>query len=267
MFYKHTYMIYSISAEDETKVTIRFWNGKSKRKAVRFCPFCEKLIQQEISTHVLTVHKDSDNVRQILQLPEGAKERKMRLKLLTHEGTYKHNMKVMKRGCGDFYVSQKKRDNLGSQDYTLEDFTACEYCKLFMCKKLVTQHQGTCRMRKYLHPKHEPTEMPKHKPAEMPGLKSREVLGPRPAEDLGSKSVEVLGPKPVEVLGPKPIEMLWSKLVEVPEPKSREIPGPKPIEVVKKKRFNMNPRKSLPGLALLGMYLIKFWSDMFETTV
>ena len=55
--------------------------GKRSYRKVDYCVYCEKAIFSKISTHYINVHRDEDDVNELMMLNLGSKERKQALVL------------------------------------------------------------------------------------------------------------------------------------------------------------------------------------------
>lgn len=136
--------------EMRSKVTVKVI--KKEGPHFHYCTFCgEKLFHRQ-TNHLITDHKDDEHVSQITKLPQDSEERKVRLSMLLYEGNYKHNLNVMKNGCGEFIVLNSLMGNLRPESCTLEDFVLCEHCKRFMSKKSLRHHQYSCRVKRFFQP-------------------------------------------------------------------------------------------------------------------
>ena len=109
---------------------------------IHYCKFCGSQIRSKMSRHLLNVHADETDVKEILLMPKGSKERRTRLTMLTNEGNFNHNITVIQKGEGELVVG-KRFANKSACDYT-----ACEFCHRFESKKNLWRHMKSCAARK-----------------------------------------------------------------------------------------------------------------------
>ena len=76
-------------------------SGKTKRSKQRSvkklaCLICGELKSHRISEHLLSVHKEDDEVKKIAKMDKGSQERRTALTLLKNKGNLFHNIEVEK---------------------------------------------------------------------------------------------------------------------------------------------------------------------------
>ena len=107
-----------------------------------FCIFCEKEIRSKIARHLLTVHKDSPRVKDIMKLEKRSRQRMNALHLLANEGNLKHNAGVLKAGVGKIVVSH--RTSRGRKVHKPNEFGPCTECHKFVLRKTLWLHHRKC---------------------------------------------------------------------------------------------------------------------------
>ena len=112
---------------------------------VNFCTFCKKEIKSKIARHILSVHKDDPRVSDIRFLPPRSHERMIQLQVLANEGNFKHNTEVLKGKPGQLVVARRRGH--GEKPHQAEDFLPCEFCKLFIIRDNLWQHNRSCNVR------------------------------------------------------------------------------------------------------------------------
>ena len=115
-----------------------------------FCTFCGTKVVSKISRHLVTVHKDKEAIKSILDLPKGSRQRNLLLQTLVNEGNFKHNTSVIRRGEGEVVVG--RRSSVISKNPS--DYTACEFCKKWEARKNLWRHTKSCLARKEYYMKH-----------------------------------------------------------------------------------------------------------------
>jgi len=71
-----------------------------------FCTFCGTKIVSKISSHLVTVHKDKEAIKSILELPKGSRQRNLLLQTLVNEDNFKHNTSETRRGEGEVWADE-----------------------------------------------------------------------------------------------------------------------------------------------------------------
>ena len=116
---------------------------KQSYDKINYCTFCEKA-STKISRHLLTVHKEEESVRPILFLPKRSKERILALEILSNEGNFKHNLKVISTGSGHCVIARRTNE---TEKLDHQDFLPCEYCKKFIKKTSLWHHHRQCTVK------------------------------------------------------------------------------------------------------------------------
>ena len=111
---------------------------------INYCTFCHKAIKSKISRHLLTVHIDEPQVKEILLLEKRCKKRIALLQVLANEGNLKHNADVFKDGKGCVVVGRRNC----SVKRRAAHYLPCEFCKKFVVKNSLWRHFRTCQIRK-----------------------------------------------------------------------------------------------------------------------
>lgn len=115
-------------------------SGKTKRSKQRSvkklaCLICGELKSHRISEHLLSVHKEDDEVKKIAKMDKGSQERRTALTLLKNKGNLFHNIEVEKGvKKGELIVIRRPDDG----DYT--DFLPCTSCLGYIKKKDMWRH-------------------------------------------------------------------------------------------------------------------------------
>lgn len=110
---------------------------------LNFCKFCHKCLKGKISKHLLNVHKDEIEVKNIVRERKGSQERRRLLGLLANEGNYLHNTTVLQRGHGPVVIA--RRDTKSKRD--VMNYLPCEHCKRFYKKETLWRHYRVCSSR------------------------------------------------------------------------------------------------------------------------
>ena len=145
-------LVKTFGNEQQTMIKVMEKQGENG-PIFHYCTFCGEKKFGSITNHFVTDHKGEERVSQITELPQESEERKIRLSVLLHDGDYKHNLNVLKNGCGEFIILKSLMGDLKLEDCTLEDFIACDHCKRFMSTKLLQHHMYTCRVKKFFRPR------------------------------------------------------------------------------------------------------------------
>ena len=122
-----------------------------KRHACRYC----KMHYSKIARHLEQCHKDEEEVRKVLQLPKGSKDRHVAWAKLRNKGDYQHNFSVLKAKRGVVIPkyrgskSSSKKRNAGKK-YT--DYVPCQYCHAFYNIRELWQHTKRCPHKKESSP-------------------------------------------------------------------------------------------------------------------
>ncbi|XP_052065843.1 uncharacterized protein LOC127705557 [Mytilus californianus] len=112
------------------------------RKPKRPCPFCG-IFQSRLSRHILTKHKDNDEVKAAKQLP--VKDRNQVLCNLKRRGYHQYNLKLMKED--DFDVKQilKERQTRKQREGdAMESRVMCSTCQGYFVKEHLNIHRNKC---------------------------------------------------------------------------------------------------------------------------
>lgn len=116
------------------------------------CFYCTKLLSK-IGRHILTVHKDENEVSRILATTKNkSRERKIELELLRKKGNFHHNMKVKKVG-GVMHISRRPGSN---ENASHSEYLPCRNCLTFVKKDQLWRHNRSC-------PQRRPNENPNRK--------------------------------------------------------------------------------------------------------
>jgi hypothetical protein len=108
---------------------------------VNFCTFCGIGIHSKISRHLLRVHKNEEQILEILLQQKRSKNRINMLNALANEGNFKHNIEALRTGKGQVVVARR------SEHKKVSDYVACEFCKKFQSKRNMWRHSRTCQAR------------------------------------------------------------------------------------------------------------------------
>ena len=118
--------------------------GKNKNYKIRHCLFCQQGIQQQIIRHLERKHKDEPEVKILMALPSGSKERKEMCNKLHNEGNFQHNMEVLEKQEGVLLVTRRSKKNTN----TFKDYLPCTHCLGFYNKDDISRHcKSTCKFR------------------------------------------------------------------------------------------------------------------------
>ena len=116
--------------------------------------FCSKCIHSKMARQLLGVHSDKPKMRDIKLLTKQTKERNVELEILINEGNLKHNMEVLKAGCGQIVVA--RRSSIQHQhENCAKDFLPCEYCKKFVLKSSLWFHSQNCTVWNFFNGGHQ----------------------------------------------------------------------------------------------------------------
>jgi hypothetical protein len=74
-----------------------------------------------------------------------AHERIIQLQMLANEGNFKHNTDVLKGNPGNLVVARRRGNR--EEQHKAEDVLPCEFCKLFVIRDNLWQHNKTCNVR------------------------------------------------------------------------------------------------------------------------
>jgi hypothetical protein len=98
-----------------------------------------------MARHLLNKHKKHATIHDIKCLPKRSKERLYRLEILINDGNYKHNLDVLKNKKGMLVVARRS----SKKCLNPKNFLPCQYCKLFVNKRLLWHHVNHCSVRLY----------------------------------------------------------------------------------------------------------------------
>lgn len=119
-------------------------SGKSNKRVWdrrNICPFCEKP-SLKLSRHLTRRHRQEAEVQDVLELAKHSKERREAFQLLVNKGNYIHNMKVKRGLKNDALIPARRMRTAGNGPVRrMKDFVACEYCKGFFPRSLVSRHK------------------------------------------------------------------------------------------------------------------------------
>ncbi|XP_071830278.1 uncharacterized protein [Apostichopus japonicus] len=101
------------------------------------CLFCGKLLKVVIGRHYLSQHKDEVAVAQIMALPVGSRERKVKLDLLRNKGNFFHNEEVIQTQTGEIILM--RRPSTGAY-FDLDDYGPCPQCLGYVSKDDLWRH-------------------------------------------------------------------------------------------------------------------------------
>ena len=124
-------------------------NCKNVYDKCHFCPFCLVRINSKISRHILNVHRDHPRVSPILMLEKRSEKRRALLQQLENEGNFIHNIDVLREGNGNIVVGRRPTE---VDNNKVKDYLPCEYCRKFIIKSSLWQHQKNCLVHKVLRP-------------------------------------------------------------------------------------------------------------------
>ena len=117
-------------------------NGKKKSDRVQnqrhACVFC-KALKTHIQDHMLRKHKDTRQVRAILQCTSEKEKDKLK-DLLRAEGDHEHNIRVTTDGKGELLLFRRP-----TEEFDHKDYGPCLVCKEWMLKKSIKKHQKSCK--------------------------------------------------------------------------------------------------------------------------
>lgn len=116
--------------------------GKKKTyDKCHYCIFCGTQIVSKIQRHLLSVHKNEEQVKEIKFLPKRSKERSVLLQKLVNDGNFEHNIAVIKEGEGQLVVGRRTE----VKGRTASQYTVCIYCRKWQSKTNLWRHSKTCR--------------------------------------------------------------------------------------------------------------------------
>lgn len=124
-----------------TKV-LKFKSVKKKNDRVQnqrhACLFC-KTLRSHIQDHMMRKHKDTEQVKSIIQCTDEKEKEKLK-DLLRAEGDHAHNKQVIKDGGGELLLSRRPTEQFDHNDYG-----PCLACKEWMLKKSIKKHLKSCK--------------------------------------------------------------------------------------------------------------------------
>ncbi|XP_063419444.1 uncharacterized protein LOC134702479, partial [Mytilus trossulus] len=115
---------------------------KGKRNPKRPCPFCG-IFQSRLSRHILTKHRDNDEVKAAKQLP--VKDRNQVLCNLKRRGYHQYNLMLMKEE--DFDVNQivkERQARKQREGNAMENRAMCSSCQGYFVKEHLKIHRIKC---------------------------------------------------------------------------------------------------------------------------
>ena len=118
--------------------------GKRRYDKKNSCFYCTSMLSK-IGRHILTVHKDEEEVSRILATTKNkSRERKIELELLRKKGNFHHNMKVRKVG-GTMQISRRPSS---IENASHAEYLPCRNCLTFVKKGHLWRHNKSCSQRR-----------------------------------------------------------------------------------------------------------------------
>lgn len=119
--------------------------SRDNRKKYRWdkqhnCKFCHKMVLK-MSTHLIDCHYDKKEVKNILEMTKGSKERRRAFIALQNQGDFRYNMEVLRSGKGTVIPKYRTRSK------KIENLLACRYCKGLYQKRVLFLHSKNCSMK------------------------------------------------------------------------------------------------------------------------
>lgn len=126
--------------EDDVQVTK---STKTKRvwDKVDFCLYCQ-VGQKNFCRHMELKHKTEPEVKHIMALKKGSKERRHELGVLRNKGNFLHNENVWKEGTGK--IVPRKRPSKKTSEKMASSYLPCEFCRGTFLKHDLWKHQRSC---------------------------------------------------------------------------------------------------------------------------
>ncbi|XP_071823694.1 uncharacterized protein [Apostichopus japonicus] len=114
--------------------------GESKqppryKKPSRKCPFCGKYYQEKLTRHIKLVHKDEEQVKRALELPQ--RKREKTFALMRKEGILQANQLQMKVDNPKYEVERRTA--------TENPLVICGLCKGFYSTRFFFRHKAICQ--------------------------------------------------------------------------------------------------------------------------
>ena len=119
------------SEDDDVNLETR---EERKSKPARPCPLCEKMLPR-LSRHIMTVHRDCDQVKKIMGLP--SKARDLHLRQMRRQGILKFNKKQLLTDSPCLQRERRRKKN--------SEMAMCNHCCGFFARKHFWRHKITCR--------------------------------------------------------------------------------------------------------------------------
>lgn len=123
-------------------VDIREIPDVSNAEAVKryFCAFCNKRIIK-YARHLISVHKDKEEVKQFAKLPAKAQERQDLIAKIRHDHALIFNRSEMAKNNG---IQVGRRPNKHSCEKSANSYVACPNCYKFVVKLNLRHHYKIC---------------------------------------------------------------------------------------------------------------------------
>lgn len=139
----------AISASTTSSIQHPHIGKASKKKVSRPCVFCGQS-QTNLSRHIVLVHNDKEQVRQLMTLSKSGKCRA--LQNLKRQGILQYNKQQMKHVLPKYQRERKLKTAEGG-------FTVCEHCSGCFGKKTFYAHKARCNAESN-RPKPKPISFP-----------------------------------------------------------------------------------------------------------
>jgi hypothetical protein len=102
----------------------------------QICKFC-KLPQVKLIPHLERMHREEEEVQQLMSLEKNSTERKTLCTKLRNDGNFKHNIDVLKKKSGNLIVSRRPSK---AKNCKVSDFLPCASCLGFFFKEDLWRH-------------------------------------------------------------------------------------------------------------------------------
>ncbi|KAJ6647774.1 hypothetical protein Bhyg_02997 [Pseudolycoriella hygida] len=129
---------YSQRSCDDAEMRVPTSNESKQQKRL-FCIFCKKSVSK-LARHLTSVHKKEPEVKRLVNLPKGSKERLSRLAKLKNKGLFEHNT-IRKYNKNTFIPC--RRPNINSRR-AANGFTSCAKCLGPYSKTSIRSHFKKC---------------------------------------------------------------------------------------------------------------------------
>ena len=103
------------------------------------CYYCGKLVSK-VSKHLPAHHSKEPEVKEIMDLPTGSKDKRQKLKLITNWGNHNHNKKVLKKGKGDIIVAKRPTEAV-----SFHHWYPCTCCFAWINRSELWRHVNKCK--------------------------------------------------------------------------------------------------------------------------